>query len=106
MANWKYKLRISHIWNNEDMPIDEKGKAIAKVMRQVFKSSWLDELDPDFDEELDMIVHGFEDITGYDGTSPVEEFDDYMESLYDWADQEVAPFGKWPRNKMCWVETS
>lgn len=106
MANWKYKLDISNIWHNEELPIEEKGKEIAKKIRATFPAEWLDFESESYDEELEGIVEAFENITGYDGAEPVEEFDDWMETLYDWADQEVAPFGQWPRNAMCWIETS
>jgi len=55
---------------------------------------------------LEDIIDRFDNITGFDDVSPEEEFDDVMEQLYNWADQEVEPFGMWPKNKMCWVKTS
>jgi hypothetical protein len=106
MSNWRFKLKISHIWNDEAMPIEEKGKAIARVMRQTFPSYRLDENHNRYDYYLDTIINGFENITGYDDVSPVEEFDKWMGELYNWADQEVFPSSKWPQNKMCWVETT
>lgn len=105
MANWKYKLNISKIWNNESISIEDKGKMIASKIRQVFPNDWFDFDSESYDQDLDEIVEAFENITGYDDVPAVEEFDDWMEQLYEWADQEVAPFGKWPRNAMCWVET-
>jgi len=43
---------------------------------------------------LEDIIDRFDNITGFDDVSPEEEFDDVMEQLYNWADQEVEPFGK------------
>ena len=106
MANWKYKLNIKNIWQNEDMEIEDKGKAIAAKIKQTFPASWFDWESDKHDEELEQITEAFENITGYDDVSPVNEFDDWMSSLYDYGDAEVAPFGQWPPNKMAWIATS
>ena len=90
MANWKYKLNISNIWNNESLPIEDKGKMIASEIRKVFPNDWLDFESESYDQDLDAIVFALENITGYDGVLPVDEFNNEMEALYDWADQEVS----------------
>lgn len=105
MANWKYKLDISDVWTNDE-PIEVKGKQIADKILATFPNDWFDFESDDYDEELDDIVDRFENITGYDDVRPVDEFDDVMAQLYDWADSEVPPFGEWPRNAMCWVSTT
>ena len=96
MSGWRYTLRIKHIWENDEMSVEEKGRAIAAVIRQTFPDEWFDFDSADYDEDIDMIADGFDSITGYDDTSPVEEFDEFMYELYEWAD----------RGKMCWVQTS
>jgi len=105
MANWKYSVDIRNIWQDEEMFIGEKGKAVAAELRRVFPSSWLDWKSENYDEELDHIVQAFENITGYDDMSPVDEFDGWMSVLYDYGDAEVAPFGQMPPNKMAWIAT-
>lgn len=104
MANWKHVLDISDIWD-AGLEMDDLGRRIATRLTNEFESILDDELD-NFDEELEEIIYRFNSITGYDDTTPEEEFDDVLNQLYDWADQEIEPFGLWPRNKMCWVKTS
>lgn len=104
MANWKHTLDISDIWD-AGLEMDELGRKIARKLSRKF-SSLLDFDSGNYDIELEYIIDCFDNITEFDDVSPEEEFDDVMEQLYNWADQEVEPFGMWPRNKMCWVKTS
>lgn len=105
MANWKYRLDIRNIWNDEEMPIDEKGKAIADKILQTFPNEWFDWKSDDYDCDLEDLVERFRNITGYDEVSPVEEFDNCMDELYDFGDAQVAPW-KWPSNRMAWIAAS
>ncbi|MCP4394878.1 MAG: hypothetical protein GY804_11530 [Alphaproteobacteria bacterium] len=110
MAQWKYKVNIKNIWNNDTLSLAEKGVKIAKVIKRTFPDEWLDFYHENYNEELESIVEGFKNITGYDNTPPVEEFDDYMHRLYDFGDMNVAPFGmvrpKNTRYKMAWIKTT
>ena len=105
MAYWKYQLDIIKIWNDKEIPIDEKGKAIAAKIKQTFPNEWFDWESVDWNEDLEDLVKRFENITGYDEVSPIEEFDNCMDELYDFGDQQVAPW-KWPSSKMAWIATS
>ena len=105
MANFKYQLDLAPIWNNDDLSIESKGKAIASLIQKKF-SKMLDYDGDSYDDQLDDIVQAFENITGYDDTSPVEEFDTWMDELYNWGDNEIQPYDQWPRNKMCWIITN
>ncbi len=105
MANWKYTVDLRSIWNDEQMAISDKGKVVATILRQVFPDEWLDDMNKAFDEDLDDLVNAFDNITGYDEVSPVEEFDGWMDDLYDYGNCLVAPFGRWPHHKMARIKT-
>ena len=89
MANWKYKLNVSDFYHDDNLSIEEKGQRMVAAIKETFP----------LDYELCDVIESF------DVVDDVEEFDNIMSSFYDWCDQEVAPFGKWPANKMCWVKT-
>lgn len=97
MARWKYKVSIKELFNDETPPA-EIGLEVAKRLRStVPEALW------DYDEELDDIIVAFENITGYENVTPTEEFDDILDRLYDWGDEEVEPFNQWPPNKRMWI---
>lgn len=104
MASWKYTLNISNIWNNDDIPIQTKGKTIAAKIRETFPRSWFDWDNNNYNEEIDELAKRFENITGYDEVSPLQEFNDCIDELYDFGDQNVSSW-RWPTSKMAWVET-
>lgn len=94
MTNWKYVVDLSGFWNS-DISIEKKGKLVSREIRKTFPSNWFDLTDEDYNEELDDIAEAFENITGFDNVSPVEEFDGWMEELYNFGDQ----------NKTAWIKT-
>ena len=95
MAQWKYKLNFSKFFHDDDFSIEQKGKLVAFSMRKTFPKSWLNWKHDNYDEELDNIIDAFDNITGFDDTSPVQEFDGWLEELYNWADD----------NHKCWITT-
>ena len=101
MANWKYTVDIESIWNDEKTTVAEKGKLIARVIRRTFPNSWFVDNSEDYDDQLFDIYRDFMEV-GDDE----EAFDAIMAELYDYGDCELAPFGKWPANKMAWIKTS
>lgn len=102
MANWKYTVDIESIWNDESTNVAEKGKLIAGVLKQTFPAEWFDADSESYDDQIDAIYHDFMDVAADD----VESFDAIMAELYDYGDCEVAPFDKWPKNRMAWIKTS
>lgn len=95
MANWKYTLDFRDFWNDYDngkKTISEMGILVAKRIKKRFF--------PLFENELEILVDNFENI------EEVEDFNYCMGELYDWADEEIKPYGKWPRNAKCWIKTS
>lgn len=104
MANWKYTLNISNIWNDDSMSIENKGKAIATKIRQTFPDKWFDPGNSTYNEEVDEIAERLSNITGWGEVSPTEEFNIIMNELYDFGDQTVPPFFLYGC-KMTWIET-
>lgn len=96
MANWKYKLDIKDEWKackNGDITCKDLIPVIVNKLKALNIH----------DSELENIIDDFE-ILAEDEVDP-DEFDCIWNDLYNWADQEVAPFGKYPRNKMMWINT-
>lgn len=83
MANWKKHLDVSDVWMAET--VQKLGQIVAQRLQEIYPEL-LDEYSEEFDEEFSNIVHAFQQITGYDEVTPVEEFDDWWETLYNWAD--------------------
>jgi hypothetical protein len=104
MTHWKYTLNISKIWNDDHMPVENKGKAIAAKIRQTLPDKWFDFGNSSYNEEIDEIAERFNNVTGWDGVSPTEEFNIIMNELYDFGDRAAPPF--FLRGcKMAWIET-
>ena len=99
MANWMKTMRVADIFNS-DNSVAEKGKQMAKRIRVTFKNE-LDFEHDDYEMSLEEIVERFENITGYDDVSPVEEFDQVMEEFYDFCDESVIVRSVY--GKRCWV---
>ncbi len=83
MPNWKHTVDCSEFWHDDSVPISEKGKKLATLLRiKVFKHC------PD-DWQLEEIIESFECITGCPGEfTETEEFNGWLEELYDWADRD------------------
>ena len=97
MSAWKYKLRIKDEWQgckDGKVQIHHLAKSVSKKLK-AFKLH--------DDETLCEIINDL-DMVASKGDCTAEDFDCILENLYDWADTEVAPYGQWPQNKMCWVE--
>jgi hypothetical protein len=77
MPRWKHTLDIKAVWEDEEMPLPEKGKAICeKIKAAPFYPG------PDGDD-LEMIVEELEDAAKEDD---VDWFDQVWSAFYDWAD--------------------
>jgi uncharacterized protein YaeQ len=107
MADWKYKLDISDIWNkiddDDNESIIEAGKQIAKRIRE--SEFFVEQV------ELESMAYDFENC-------PVdqESFNECMAQLYDWGDMNLdtqkiyellakSERGKLQK-KMCWIKTT
>lgn len=84
MPNWKHKLPLKDIWEaakNAGVSYSEVGKQVAARIRE---QPWAQNC-----SGLDKICKAFCTVTN------IEQFDDTMGSLYNWADYD----------RFCWVET-
>ena len=95
MSKWVNRLDLKDLWvkrNEGKLTIQELGKQVARRIRKmpVYKK---------YEEELEDIADSF------DYVEDVEEFDDVLAQLYDWADCPLyTPKGYMPR-KTCWIST-
>jgi len=83
--DWSYEISFKDIFDlyrAKEIEPTELGKLVAKRIlgHPIYKI---------FQNQLDPIISGFEDIRD------IDDFDSCMEDLYDWAD----------RNKRCWIGT-
>ena len=99
MANWKYRLELKEDWaaaKDGALQPHELAQRIAEKARalSIYEA----------DDELQGIVTDFQYVSE-DSKATFDDFDDVMELLYNWADQDVPPYSIWPKNKMCWIAT-
>lgn len=96
MSNWTNTLNLKDLWEarkDSNITLQKMGKIIAKRIRKLrcYK---------DNDFELEEIAYSFEFIE-----EDVDEFDDVLEQLYDWADSPLpTPEGEMQK-KLCWIKT-
>lgn len=98
MANWRNKLKVKDIINDDNLSIEEKAIEIAKRIR-VLATKWSEE-NPIREEIMD-IADDFESVE-----PNVEEFDGCLERLYDWGDTVVRTRPQDNPNiisRMCWI---
>uniref|UniRef100_A0A6M3KLC9 Uncharacterized protein n=1 Tax=viral metagenome TaxID=1070528 RepID=A0A6M3KLC9_9ZZZZ len=97
MANWKYQIDVRKEWKRAETQ-EITPQELARVIAEKLKAL------PCFsdDDDLQNIVEAFEELN-LDDAATFDDFDEIMNGLYDWGDQEVSPYGKWPRNAMCWI---
>jgi hypothetical protein len=105
MANWQRILDIGESWDkvcNNLITIQEASKEIS------FK---LSELQPFKNEEIEQekrsIIEMFNDVSNSiesDFHLLTEDFDQAMQCLYDWGDQDLGGFFH-TKKKVCWIKT-
>jgi len=96
MANWVNRLELKDLWKQRDeekISISELAKAVANRIEKLpcFKK---------YEDELQTIILDFEDCS-----DDVEEFDDILNRLYDWADTPLRITRGEMQRKVCWVNT-
>lgn len=87
MANWRYTLRFKHMWNarkSGEITIEELGqfvsKELLKLQDQMHKKMTYDDFYSGDYYVLEELADCFKDVIN------VEEFDEYLAQLYDFAD--------------------
>lgn len=91
MPRWKETLHIGDIWDrmpegdHPDLTVVEGAKLIAGRIRAKL-SPYLHADSDCFEDELLEIVESLEGITGCKDMTPIQQFDNWWEQLYQWAD--------------------
>lgn len=100
MAQWQRTLRLQPEWGRAQdgsVPVHELAGVIAARLKSLvpFKDERVEDARQD-------LIREFEQLSQDDDTD-VEEFDHWMNELYDWGDQSLD--GKWNGKKVCWIDT-
>ena len=105
MANWQTKLDLTAIWPKDEDEIPDIKAISAEISRQLrtLDLSFLKEDDPYRQMAIEH-ADEFKELAEQEEPD-VEDFDDLMQGLYNWADTQVSPVGSRSRKKMCWVAT-
>lgn len=74
---WRHRLEIGDVWDNDDMPLPEKGKII--IDRVKASEFW----PGDDGDDLEQIIEELGDAAEEDD---VDWFDLVWSAFYDWAD--------------------
>lgn len=90
---WDRTIRVKDLLtgesNLEPKEIAEKGKEVVKRIKMSVPKDWY-ELGDDMDWELEDIINGLDSISEEDdpeeGIFALEEFNGFLDQLYDWAD--------------------
>lgn len=95
MANWKYKIDISGLWNkyNENNNLEELKKDISLRLKD--KAKEIEE--KNYKKDLIQIADNFLLI------NDVGEFDIVMCELYDWGDTITKPSDSVIQNRLAWI---
>ena len=98
MANWRFRLELKDVWEKADKREITPQELSIEVAKRIL------EMPCNKDIHLRKIAKEFKDIAT-DKDLTFDDFDITYNKLCDWGDQEIKPFGKWPPNKMCWINT-
>jgi hypothetical protein len=105
MAQWQFTLDLKPFWKKDDLPphvvAQKTAEKIKKLLPHIRKRTA--EAYQDMADELENdILPMFEEIAKQENDD-VEEFDEAMYCLYEWADSPLD--NTWGGKKMCWVST-
>ena len=104
MANWKMKVDFSELWEKKkknEITTQELSVEVVKGLNKL-KNGFI--LTKGLKNELVTIIDGF-DFLSVDNSATIDDFDYWLERLYDWGDTEIEPVGHFPKNKLCWINT-
>jgi hypothetical protein len=87
MVNWKYTVNLSDFYHNDSFTIKQKAKLVAKRLMLVYQKT--------ASIHLEDIISNFNDFATCSDDLNVNDFDELMEELYDYAD----------RDHMIWIKT-
>lgn len=83
MAKWDHILNVKCFYHDDSISIEEKGKLMAAAIKRLP----LHKIELYSGDDFEDVMYQFEDITGDEDTTPIEEFDEIMNTLYDMADR-------------------
>ena len=92
MPTWDATLSFKDFYHDDELSIAEKAEKVSNAITAKF-ASILDSDKDNFDEDLDLLVRDFSNLSAYN-KAEADHFDNIMSDLYDWAD--------WNR---VWIET-
>lgn len=88
MTNWKHTIDIKDLWQNEEMPFEEKRDAIhARIVASVPYKRAVRFVDGDSDGDNYWDHESFvDDVADLLTVQDEDEFDDVWSSIYNYAD--------------------
>ncbi len=96
MANWMNKINLKPFmdaYEKEEITIQELGKKVSKFLNDF-------EIKPkSYKDELEEIADNFETVESED------EFNNYLNDLYDFGDIEIGQSQGIIRKRIAWIET-
>lgn len=103
MAKWQSRIDLADLWTRRySDPSFTVAQLSAEVGKRVAASRNFVGLDRVLIAERDEIADDFLALSR-SATADVEEFDEILERLYDWADTKLDD--AWPPKKVAWIAT-
>ena len=93
MRRWRYKVRLIDIWNcakKGELTAAQVGLAVARRIK-----STLPALEYRHDVRGGELAHILNNLESLHSQATLDEFDDILDDLYDWANWE----------QKCWIQT-
>lgn len=103
MANWQNRLELKDLWKHHEegtKTVQEIAKEIAKRLEKLQKKLEKSKELKEYGYELDDIIATFEFCN-----EDVEEFDQCLDDLYNWADTPLPTKKGMMQRKLCWIAT-
>ena len=106
MANWKFKIDVKDAWEkaqNEEITSIDFAKILVKELKRI--EGPITKKYGEYAPESIVLTELIDEFEGFieEEKDNDEEFNCIFEGLYNWGDLEVAPYGEWPPNKLCWI---
>ena len=101
MARWQRTLKLQPEWDKaaeDEITVNQLAGVIARRLKDLRPFggdlAYLDEARDEIVDEFDWLAK--------DADAGTDDFDNIMESLYDWADTRLDD--DWNGKKVCWVD--
>lgn len=103
MANWQNRLELKDLWEKhekKEISIQKISKEVVKRLEKLQKKLEKSKEFEEYSYELNDIIAAFEFCE-----EDVEEFDQCLDDLYNWADTLLPTKKGMMQRKLCWVAT-